>query len=219
LALFFQSDVSIHPGLMTFTRIAGPRLTAREWVSATMPPLEERLERYENVESDYLQAQAELERLSALKRGLEEASAGLQEISDDYQKDFIPLITKRMQIYLQHLTNDRYRDVKFDTALHFKAQGRDNPHLVDVDSLSNGTVDQIFFAFRVAASEYLTGREKLFYLMDDPFVQYDPNRRRNAIRTVLQLAKRHQILLFTCHHEIRKDLDALQGHYHYYELS
>ncbi len=188
-------------------------------LSAKLKDLEERLDHFVNVESDYLQAQGELERLLALKRGLEEASVGLQEISDEYQKDFVPVITKRMQIYLQHLTNGRYRDIKFDTELHFKAQGTDNPHLVDVDSLSNGTVDQIFLAFRVAASEYLTGREKLFYLMDDPFVQYDPNRRRNAIRTILHLAKRHQILLFTCHDEIRKDLDAVQGHYHYYELS
>jgi len=188
-------------------------------LATKLKDLEERLEQFENVESDYLQAQAELERLIALKRGLEEASAGLQEISDEYQKDFIPLITKRMQTYLQNLTNGRYRDIKFDTELHFKAQGRDNPHLVDVDSLSNGTVDQIFLAFRVAASEYLTGREKLFYLMDDPFIQYDSNRRRNAIRTILQLAQRHQILFFTCHDEIRKDLDIMQGNYHYYELS
>src|SRR5512139_563793 len=37
---FFQFDTSIHPGLTQFTRTLGPRLKARAWERAKMPPLE-----------------------------------------------------------------------------------------------------------------------------------------------------------------------------------
>jgi uncharacterized protein YhaN len=35
-------------------------------------------------------------------------------------------------------------------------------------------------------------------LLDDPFVQYDPDRLRAALDLVAELAVEHQILFFTC---------------------
>ncbi len=37
-AMRCQGPVSIHPGQIALTRISGPRLTARAWVSASSPP-------------------------------------------------------------------------------------------------------------------------------------------------------------------------------------
>jgi uncharacterized protein YhaN len=65
--------------------------------------------------------------------------------------------------------------------------------------LSGGTVDQCYFALRVAIAEAITKKEEIPFFLDDSFVQYDDNRLAGALRILAALSERHQILLFSCH--------------------
>ena len=67
------------------------------------------------------------------------------------------------------------------------------------ESLSGGAADQLYFALRVTAGEQLArSGERLPLLLDDPFVQYDPERLNAALELVAELAQDHQVLFFTC---------------------
>jgi uncharacterized protein YhaN len=65
------------------------------------------------------------------------------------------------------------------------------------ESLSSGTLDQLYFTLRVALGEYLTGRSTFPLILDDPFITFDPERLKQAVRILQDLARGHQILWFT----------------------
>jgi len=64
--------------------------------------------------------------------------------------------------------------------------------------LSCATRAQVFFAARLALAELLWPSDPPPLLLDDPFVTFDPERRRAAAAMLLQLAERTQVMLFTC---------------------
>ncbi len=66
-------------------------------------------------------------------------------------------------------------------------------------SLSCGTVDQCYFALRVAVAELIVNSDSFPFFLDDSFVQYDDKRLEGVLEIVSELSKRHQILLFSCH--------------------
>ena len=48
------------------------------------------------------------------------------------------------------------------------------------------------------ASKYMEDREG-FIIMDDPFVDLDPQRQKQAAQVIRDFAKGKQVIIFTCH--------------------
>ncbi len=72
---------------------------------------------------------------------------------------------------------------------------------VDVSGMSEGTVDQLYLAVRIAALEqYLEGSQALPFVADDLFVNFDDERAAAGFRALGHLARRCQVIFFT-HHE------------------
>lgn len=72
---------------------------------------------------------------------------------------------------------------------------------VGVAGMSDGTVDQLYLALRVAAVEdYLDHAAPLPFIADDLFINFDDRRAAAGIRVLNELAKKTQVLFFT-HHE------------------
>jgi uncharacterized protein YhaN len=57
---------------------------------------------------------------------------------------------------------------------------------------------------------YLDGMEG-FLVLDDPFTDMDPARRRAAEQCLGEFAKQRQVLFFTCHPEHRRELEEHAG--------
>jgi uncharacterized protein YhaN len=71
---------------------------------------------------------------------------------------------------------------------------------VPPENLSRGTAEQLYLAMRLAlVREYSDHVEPLPIIFDDIFVNFDPGRARRAIESVGDLARTHQVLIFTCH--------------------
>ena len=70
---------------------------------------------------------------------------------------------------------------------------------IETDEMSQGTLDQIYLAARLALCDILFGEARPPLLMDDPFVKFDPERRSAALELCRELSSDRQILLFTCH--------------------
>ncbi len=72
---------------------------------------------------------------------------------------------------------------------------------VGVKGMSDGTLDQLYLALRVAAlTEHIKDAKPLPFLADDLFVNFDNDRAAAGFRVLGELAERCQVIFFT-HHE------------------
>jgi len=65
--------------------------------------------------------------------------------------------------------------------------------------LSQGTLGSLALATRLALAELYLKDDNGFLVMDDPFTDMDPDRRKAAAVALSSFAKERQVLLFTCH--------------------
>lgn len=100
--------------------------------------------------------------------------------------------------YVAAMTNDRYSEVEMDRGL---PQGfvRHDGETLSYNLLSHGTRDMLCLALRLAmARHFLHGKEG-FMVLDDPLVNLDPNRQKEAAELIALQAQDKQIIIFTCH--------------------
>jgi exonuclease SbcC len=110
--------------------------------------------------------------------------------------------------HFKNLTCGRYDGVKLDGATPVEISG---PLVLETALLSQGTLGSLALATRLALAElYLNGMEG-FLVLDDPFTDMDPTRRRAAERCLGEFAKQRQVLFFTCHPDHARELEELAG--------
>jgi len=107
----------------------------------------------------------------------------------------------RIADHLSYITQGRYDDVKADDDLNLRVFSSEKGGWIAAESeeLSRGTLDQLYLAARLALLELLYRDARPPLLLDDPFVKFDPSRREQALELCKEVAKTHQVLLFTCH--------------------
>ena len=85
---------------------------------------------------------------------------------------------------------------------------RQDGRRVAVAGMSEGTMDQLYLALRVAAIEdYLDHAEPMPFIADDLFINFDDKRAAAGFRVLSELAKKTQVLFFTHHQHL---LDVAQ---------
>ena len=75
--------------------------------------------------------------------------------------------------------------------------------------LSCATREQVYLAARLALTRLLWPDELPPIMLDDPFVNFDPQRRREAVAVVRELAAGAQVLLVTCDEHYDDFADAV----------
>ena len=110
-------------------------------------------------------------------------------------------LSPRISAYFKRLTDGRYSEVQADEDLNLRAFSHEKNDWVTPSGheLSRGTVDQLYLAARLALLDLLYDDAKAPLLLDDPFVKFDAERRAHAMAVCKEVARDHQVLLFTCH--------------------
>lgn len=103
--------------------------------------------------------------------------------------------------YLSDITQGHYDRVEVGDDLNLRIFSREKGDWIAAgsDELSRGTVDQLYLATRLALLDLLYRDAKPPLLLDDPFVKFDPDRRKQAMALCKEIAQEHQVLFFTCH--------------------
>lgn len=141
----------------------------------------------------------ERERVVFLGKALETAIQTIEEAGIAIQRDYVPALNREMSGILSTVTNGKYSDIKADDSLTLKLQATENAGEVFPDQLSSGTVDQVYFALRLAAVRLIEKKgETLPLFLDEPFAQYDEARTKEALKLLAEESKKRQVLLFTC---------------------
>ena len=137
-----------------------------------------------------------IDRLEQTYEALTLAQETLAQARLELQRRFAPRITKRAQIMLAQMTGGRYQTVTMGEDLSLRARTEAEDTLRDVIWRSDGTMDQIYLALRLAVSEELTPGTPL--VLDDVLVRFDDQRMKEAVRVLEGLAKNRQVILFSC---------------------
>ena len=88
----------------------------------------------------------------------------------------------------------RYLQVNMDENLRIGLHTADE--YVPLEQVSRGTIEQAYFALRMAAMDVLCGEEELPVILDESFAFYDENRLKETLKWLAE--NRTQVLLFTC---------------------
>ena len=132
----------------------------------------------------------------AIARAIEALGAADREI----QKRFSPALAQKAAEYMEALTDGRYDALALTR--DFTAEARRAGDTVGHSTayLSAGAADLMYLAVRLAMCELALERdEPCPIVLDDTLVNFDDDRAHRAVSLLHTLAKKRQIILFTCH--------------------
>jgi len=124
------------------------------------------------------------------------ALSTLAQAKRELQRRFAPRIAKRAQELLERMTGGRYCRLTLGEDFGLASGTGQEALLYDALWRSDGTVDQLYLALRLAVAQELTPDAPL--VLDDALVRFDDTRLKAVLDILLELAQTRQILLFTC---------------------
>ena len=150
----------------------------------------------ENLQMQKQQAQSRIEALETYYGALTRALETLQQATQELQRRFAPRISQRAQALFSRLTHGRYQRLSLCQDLSLEAGAEGETTLRGTLWRSDGTVDQLYLALRLAVAEELTPEAPL--VLDDALVRFDDGRLASALEILQEESEKKQVILFTC---------------------
>lgn len=156
-------------------------------------------EETEELQKEIAEKESEYQSLSLAKETLTEAF-------NEIRQSFGPLLNEKTARIFSSITGGKYQNVIVSKNFDINVQDAENAVSHEWQYLSSGTIDQAYFALRLAVAELLSEEgPKLPLLLDDVFLQYDDERTGQGLKFLADYAGNSggaQIILFTCHRNI-----------------
>lgn len=193
-----QEDTLVYSGEDT-DRLLSDGEGERKTLQTRLGQLQGRMEALgdeESLKAQYDQVNRRIEKLEDLYQAAVIAQESLEAAAGELQRRFAPKITKRAQALMQQMTEGRYDRLTLGEDLALGAGAREEDTLHSVLWRSEGTVDQLYLALRLAVSEALSPGAPL--ILDDALVRFDDQRLCAALKILQAEGANRQVLLFTC---------------------
>lgn len=141
----------------------------------------------------------------------------IETIAVEIQNNFAPALNESLSYVVDKVSGGKYKDIKVNPQMELTVFDQSQNRTVMAGSLSEGTIDMLYFGLRLGIGQVLSEGKALPLILDDAFVQYDNERLHNALEYLHK--EERQVILFTCHEREEHYLD-LQGYdYNLVELS
>ena len=173
--------------------------------------IKEKQVQYENLQEqlgELVDLGEEFEKLDRKKAALSLAGERLEELSRDLRGQMGYELNKIASTIICEMTSGKYTRLFAEENLHMYVW--ENGRKVSIEQVSQGTVEQIYFSFRMAVAELLH-EEEYPVILDDTFVFYDEVRLEQTLRWLAEHKK--QVLLFTCQKREEELLKKLEISY------
>ncbi len=120
----------------------------------------------------------------------------LSQMVIEFRKEHLKLFAKDAKAHFEAVVPTAYGEFGIDeNVLSPSVQVHNQP--ISIGSLSCGTQDQLYFSLKLSLLSILSSGRKLPLFLDDPFVNFDHERRLKALELLKKLSLEHQIFLFT----------------------
>lgn len=176
----------------------------------TIGNLEEDLEKAQRVSEEQWFMTQKIE-------GIDLAISRIKELSSQMVKETGGSLKEEASKILEKLTKGKYRKLQLDEKMNVTVevaqdQGNGSPFYeslstkqMPLEFLSHGTIDQIFFAVRMAVSYLFCKEESMPLIFDESFVLYDEERLKQVLAWLFHT--KDQVLIFTCH---KREIELLK---------
>lgn len=142
-------------------------------------------------------------------KALELTKEVMEKAFKEIQKNYGPILNEKVSKYIKSFSLDKYYDAKVSENFELVLKTKDG-ELMPANYLSNGALDSVYIALRLALIELIFDKEEnITIFLDDAFVQYDDVRVKKIIEELYDLSKNKQIVLFTCHEREGKVAEML----------
>ncbi len=158
------------------------------------------------------EADEELARRKAEYAAITVALEELAAADGELQARFSPALNARTGEIMRELTGGRYENVTLTREFEASATERGATLPRRAMQLSQGTVDQLYLAVRLAVCELaLPDDDPAPLVLDDALASFDQQRMERALELLRSMGARRQILLFTCHRREGRYLSGAGG--------
>ncbi|KMJ57930.1 hypothetical protein AB685_13945 [Bacillus sp. LL01] len=138
----------------------------------------------------------------------------LTKTMDFYRTVKLPKVLEHASEHFRFLTDENYvrvHDNKLERKIIVEHQ---DGTIFEPKELSQATIEQLYIAIRFAVAQVWSEEQRLPFMMDDSFVNFDRKRSDLAIELMNRLAQQgNQFIFFTCHHSIQKRLSHGAANY------
>lgn len=172
-------------------------------LEGSLKTLEDSLERLRILEERSFELNEKLKKLEYKKELLELSIGKLEDFVKARRIDNLPLLKKEISKYLGSMTSGKYNEILIDDSFGIRVYDRDIEDYIELDSLSMGTIDQIYLAFRLSISKIVSDKE-IPLVLDSHFDSYDDFRLKEALEI---LQNNEQVLIFTSTNREKEILD------------
>ena len=203
------------PDDLTFDRDQTERLLSD--VAAQQRQIHQKLGQYQGrmeALGDPEALRKELEALDGRIRELEKiyhatvlAQRALEAARQELQRRFAPRISRRAKELFGTITGGRYQQLRWDEDFVLSTAAETEDTLRGSLWRSDGTVDQLYLALRLAVAEEVIPQAPL--VLDDAFVRFDDDRLKETLKLLKQSGESRQVILFTCQSREQKIMEEL----------
>ncbi|SFS67152.1 AAA family ATPase [Marininema halotolerans] len=147
------------------------------------------------------EAKERLKTLQDQRTSLETAKAVLLEAVEEVQEDIAPRLRPYAARWIEKITGGRYQDLLINPAegLELSVFVPETGQRQPVQSLSRGTMDQMYFALRLSLIRFFSENMTPFpVILDDSLVHFDDQRLTESLRILGELSQTHQVILCSC---------------------
>lgn len=136
------------------------------------------------------------------------AESIIQSTLNQVTRDRFDEIIQEINQYFAFLTNGNYTNVLFkeEELLVQNKKGR----VIELKTLSRGTAEPLYVAIRLAYIVNMQDVIKLPVIMDDPFVNFDKERKEKVNRLLNKLSDKLQIIYFSFDTDLEKEFEECQ---------
>lgn len=127
------------------------------------------------------------------------AKAALQNTTERYYKERLPLILEKAEQYFIYVTNGQYTRLLAPSADQALQVERKDGQRFFCYELSQATTEQVYLSLRLALACAYDVQESYPLIIDDSFVHFDAVRTKRTVELIKKIAGERQVLLFTCH--------------------
>ena len=149
--------------------------------------------------SEISRMEAEYAEISAEYDAIALAIDTMRKADEDIQSRFSPALGKLAAEYMQFVTDGKYDGVMLDRDFSATVHEAGGSVPRNAEYLSAGTLDLMYLAVRLAVcSLALPESANCPLIIDDALVNFDADRRRQAMALLEKIAQERQVILFAC---------------------
>lgn len=178
--------------------------------------ISEKLEEIISLKEEYENLKEQLQIIEEKNKCIQATKEILEKAYEQMKKSVTPKFTQNLSNLIQKITDGKYKKVSIHEEKGLIVE-LENGEYIPAGLLSAGTIDQLYLSLRLAMLDEIS-QEKMPIILDEAFAYFDDERLKNSLLFLMEHAKEHQIMLFTCTKREKQILDELNLAYNWVEI-